>query len=68
MDTQDDTDVRQVITISPSGKMAVTISQQFSNVEFLDITNRVVVVCMDIEYDYISIAFSQDEEQVASLS
>jgi len=69
MDTQDDADVRRVITILPSGKMIVTRSQQSSKIEFLDMTTGEVVVCTDIEYeDDMKVAFSQDEEQVASWS
>jgi len=66
VDTRDGTDVRRVITISPSGKMAVTRSQQSSSVEFLDTTSGEVVVRTDIKYeDDMEIAFSQDEGQVA---
>ena len=68
-DTRDDTNVRRVITISPSGKMVVAKSQQSSNVEFLDTTTGEVVARTDIEYeDNMKIAFSPDEEQVAFLS
>jgi len=68
MDTRDGTDVREVIRISPSGKIAVTRSQQSSSVEFLDTTSGEVVVRTDIKYDDMQIAFSQDEGQVAFLS
>ena len=68
-DTRDDADVRQVITISPSGKMVVTRSQQSSKVKFLGTTTGQVVARTDIECeDDMEIAFSQDEEQVAFLS
>jgi len=67
-DTQDDTNVPQVITISPSGKMVVAQSQQSSKVEFLTTTGE-IVVRTDIEYERdMEIAFSPDEEQVAFLS
>jgi len=66
---RDDTNVPQVIAISPSGKMVVTESQQSSNVEFLDTTTGEVVARTDIEYNNVmEIAFSPDEEQVAFLS
>jgi len=69
MDTRDDADVRQVITISPSGKMIVTRSRQSPNVEFLATTTGEVIVRTDIEYeDDMEVAFSPDEEQVASWS
>jgi len=68
-DTTDARDVRRVVTISPSGKMVVTGSQQPSKVKFLDTTTGKVIACTDIEYeDDMEIAFSPDEEQVAFLS
>jgi len=68
-DTRDDTCVRRVITISPSGKMVVAESRQSSKVEFLDTTTGEVVACTDIEYKrHMKIAFSPNEDQVALLS
>jgi len=67
-DTRDDTNVRRVITISPSGKMVIARPQQSSKVEFLDTTTGGVVARTDIEYNSsMEIAFSTDEEQVAFL-
>ena len=69
MDTRNDTDEPRVITVSPSGKMVVTRSQQSSNIEFLDTITREVVARTDIEYKWdMEIAFSPDEDQVAFLS
>ena len=68
IDTQDDTDIRQVIAISPSGKLTATESQQFRNVKLVD-TNREVIAHIDVEYeDGMRIAFSPDDNQVAILS
>jgi len=68
-DTQDDTDMRRVIKVLPSGKVVTTESQRSSNVEFLDTTTGDIVVRTDIEYkDGMEIAFSPDEDQVAFLS
>ena len=66
-DTRDNTDERQVIRISPSGKMAVTISKQSSNVGFLDTTTGKVLARTDIWACKINthIAFSPNEDQVA---
>jgi len=67
VDTQNDTDKGQVITISHSGKMMVTKSQRYHDV--LDTTAGEVILRMDIEYkDYVAIAFSPYEDQVAFLS
>jgi len=69
IDTQDDTDTRQVIRISPSGKVAATESQQSRNVKLLDTNTGEVVAHIDVEYeDRISIAFSPDDNQAAILS
>jgi len=70
IDTQDDTDMRRVITLSHSGKMVIAKSQQSSNVEFLDTTTGEVLARTDIgKYERgMKIAFSPDEEQVAFLS
>ena len=68
-DTQDDTDRQRVIRISPSGKMAATESQQSHNIELLDTSTGEVVAHLDVEYeDRMSIAFSPDDNQVATLS
>jgi len=68
-DTQDDTDTRQAITISPSGKVAATVSLQSYNVEFLDTNTWEVVARTDIKYeDGMKIAFSPDDNQAAILS
>ena len=68
IDIQDDTDIRQVIAISPSGKLTATESQQFRNVKLVD-TNREVIAHIDVEYeDGMRIAFSPDDNQVAILS
>ena len=66
VDTQDDIDTRQVITISPSGKVAATQSLQSYNVEFLDTNTWEVVARTDVKYeDRMEIAFSQDDNQTA---
>ena len=68
-DTQNDTDKGQVITISPSGKVAVTELQQSHNIKFLDTNTGEVVACTDVEYEEgTKIAFSPDDNQVAILS
>jgi len=69
-DTQDDSDERRVIRMSPSGKMIITKPQGSSKVKFLDTTTREAVACTDIECEDsdMEIAFSPDEEQVAFLS
>jgi len=68
-DTQDDTDTRQVIGISPSGKVAATESQQSHNVKFLDTNTGEVIAHTDVEYkDGMEIAFSTDDNQAAFLS
>ena len=68
-DTQDDTDVSEVTTISNSGIMVVTESQQSHNVEFRDTNTGEIVARMDVKYeDCIEVAFSPDEAQVAFLS
>jgi len=69
MDTQDDTDTRQVIRISPSGKVAATVSLPSYNVEFLDTNTWEVLARTDVEYeDGTDIAFSPDDNQAALLS
>jgi len=69
IDTQDDTDTRQVITISPSGKLAVTESQQSHNVKLLDTNTGEVVAHTDVEYEGgMMIAFSPGDNQAAILS
>jgi len=69
MDTQDDTDTQQVIRISPSGKVAATVSLPSYNVEFLDTNTWEVVARTDVEYeDGTDIAFSPDDNQAALLS
>jgi len=68
-DTQDDTATRQVITISPSGKVAAAESLKSYNVEFLDTNTWEVVAHTDVEYeDRMLIAFSPDDNQAAILS
>ena len=69
IDTQDDTDTRQVLTISPSGNVAATQSLQSYNVEFLDTNTCEVVARTDVKFeDRMKIAFSPDDKQAASLS
>jgi len=69
IDTQDDTATRQVIRISPSGKLAATESQQSHNVKLLDTNTGEVIAHIDVEYeDGMEIAFSPDDNQVAILS
>jgi len=69
IDSQDDTDTRRVITISPSGKMAVTELQQSHNVKLLDTNTGEVVAHLDVEYeDGMRIAFSPDDNHAAILS
>ena len=63
MDTQDD--VREVIAVSPSGKMVAT--QSTRSVEFWDTTTWEVIRHMDSESG-MKIAFSPDENQIAVLS
>jgi len=66
--TQDDTDTRQVITISPSGKVAAA-ELQSHNIKFLDTNTGEVVAHIDVEYeDDMDIAFSPDDNQAAFLS
>ena len=67
--TRYDTDTRRLIEISPSGKVAVTESQQSHNIKFLDTNTGEVVACTDVEYEEgMRIAFSPDDNQVAILS
>jgi len=67
--TQDDTDMQQVITLSHSGKVVATKPQKSRNIEFLDTATREVVARTDIEHgENMEIAFSPDEDQVAFLS
>jgi len=69
IDTQDDTDTRQVITISPSGKVVATQSLPSYNVEFLDTNTWEVVARTDVKSEErMEIAFSQDDNQAAMLS
>jgi len=69
IDTQDDTDRQRVITISPSGKLAATESQQSHNIKLLDTNTGEVVAHIDVEYeDRMCIAFSPDDNQAAILS
>ena len=69
IDTQDDTDTRQVITVSPSGKLSVTESQLSHNIKLLDTNTGQVVAHIDVEYeDGMEIAFSPDDNQAAILS
>jgi len=69
IDTQDDTDTRQVRTTSPSGKVVVAVSLQSYNVEFLDTNTWEVVACTDVGYENrMDIAFSPDDNQAAFLS
>jgi len=65
-DTQDDTDMRQVITISPSGNVAATVLLPSYNVEFLDTNTWGVLARTDVEYkDHMDITFSPDDNQTA---
>jgi len=69
IDTRDDTVTQQVITISPSGKVAVTESLRSHNIEFLDTNTWGVVARTDVEYeDGMDIAFSPDDNQAVILS
>jgi len=69
IDTQDDTDTRRVITISPSGKVVATESQQSHNIKLLDTNTGEVIAHIDVEYeDGMRIAFSPDDNQAAILS
>jgi len=69
IDTQDDTDMRRVIIVSPSGKVVATESQQSHNIKLLDTNTGEVVAHIDVEYeDGMRIAFSPDDNQVAILS
>ena len=69
IDTQDDTDMRRVITVSPSGKVAAAESQQSHNIKLLDTNTGEVVAHIDVEYeDGMGIAFSPDDNQAAILS
>jgi len=68
-DTQDDTAMRQVWTISPSGKVAATELLQSHNVEFLDTNTWEVVGRTDVKCeDRMVIAFAPDDNQAAMLS
>jgi len=61
--------MRQVITVSTSGKMVVTKLQKSHSIEFLNTTTWKVIARTNIKYeDNMEIAFSPDEEQVALLS
>jgi len=69
IDTQDDSDTRQVIRISPSGKVAATESQQSHNIKLVDTNTGEVIAHIDVGYeDGMRVAFSQDDNQVAILS
>jgi len=69
IDTQDNSDMRQVWTISPSGKVAATQSLQSYNIEFLDTNTWEVVARTDVKCeDRMLIAFSPDDNQAAILS
>jgi len=68
IDTQDDTDTRRVIRISPSGNMVATESQSH-NIQLLNTNTWEVVARTDVEYkDGMEIAFSPDDNQAAFLS
>ena len=69
IDTQDDTDIWQIITILPSGMVAAIGSQQSHNIKFLDTNTGEVVLCTDVKYeDDMNIAFVPDNKQAAILS
>ena len=69
IDIQDDTDMRQVITISPSGNVVATQSLQSINVEFLHSNTWEVAARTDVKCeDGMGIAFSPDDNQAAFLS
>jgi len=69
IDTQDDTATRRVIRISPSGKMAVTESQQYRKIKLVDTNTGEVIAHIDVEYeDDMSIAFAPDDNYAAILS
>jgi len=60
MDTQDDTDTRQVITISPSGNVVATQLLQSINVEFLHSNTWEVAARTDVKCeDGMGVAFPQ---------
>jgi len=66
LDTQDD--IRRVISISSSGKVAAAESQQ-SHIKFLDTNTGEAVAHVDVEYeDEMKIAFSLDDNQAAIMS
>ena len=68
-DTQDDTAMRRVITISRSGKVVATESLPSYHVEFLDTNTWEVVARTDVKYeDHMVIAFAPDDNQAAILS
>jgi len=69
IDTQDDTDTRRVIRISPSGKVVATESQQSHNIRLVDTNTGEVVAHLNVEYeDGMKVAFSPDGNQAAILS
>jgi len=69
IDTQDDTDTRQVRRISSSGKMAATVSLQSYNIEFLDTNTWEVIARTDVMYEnHMEIAFAPDDNQAVMLS
>ena len=67
-DTQDDTDTRQVLRMSPSGTIVVTQSQKSSNVELLNTTTGEVVDIGMYNKPVWNAAFFPDENQVVFLS
>ena len=68
IDTQYVTNTQLVLTFSPSGKVAATVSLQSYNIEFLGTNTWEIVARTDVEYeDRMSIAFSPDDNQAAIL-
>jgi len=62
MDTQDDTDLRQVILISHSGKMVATEAKRSRSIDFLDTTTGEVISHMNFA-NHTGIVFSPEEDQ-----
>ena len=68
IDTQYVTNTQLVLTFSPSGKVAATVSLQSYNIEFLGTNTWEIVARTDVEYeDRMGIAFSPDDNQAAIL-
>ena len=64
MDTQDDTNLRQGILISRSGKMVATEAKRSHGIDFLDTTTGGVISLRNFA-DHTGIVFSPEEDQAA---